>query len=388
MSKRHNGEGQVRQRSDGRWEARITVVAADGSRKRVSFYGATAEAVRDQMKTGRDRADKREPIRDSTRRFGEYGQHWLDNVLDVSDRAAATKSLYRRLMKTHLIPALGGKPLGKLVKSDVEALLGRLKRQGLSQSSVKQVFLVLRMTLTSAVDDGLLASNPAAKITTPQVEREEADFLTPAQSRALLAALGDLRYADAVRLTLATGMRRGEVAGLKWSDVDLRKSVLRVRRTLNRIDGELVAGMPKTEKSRRTIPLTEATVAMLKRHKATQAAERLAAGDQWIDEDWVFSTALGGRTDPRLSILRTVEIAAKRAKWVDDEGVEHTGLVASAHALRHAAGSAMVDAGASLPTVRDILGHSSVAITGDIYSHPPEASARAAVDGWAGELGL
>jgi integrase len=387
MAKRHNGEGQIRQRSDGRWEARVTVIVG-GERKRVSFYGATAEAVRDQMKDGRARAEREEPIRDSTRRFGDYAEHWLDNVLDVSDRAAATKSLYRRLTRLHLIPTLGTKPLGKLVKSDVEGLLGKLKRKGLSQSSIKQAFLVLRMTLASAVEDGLIASNPAAKITTPQVDREEADFLTPAQSRALVAALGDLRYADAVRLTLATGMRRGEVAGLKWADVDLRKGQLRVRRTLNRIDGELVISTPKTEKSRRTIPLTSTTVAMLKSHKAAQAVERLAAGDRWVDEDWVFSTALGSRTDPRLSVLRTVEIAAKRAKWADDEGVEHTGMAASAHALRHAAGSAMVDAGASLPTVRDILGHSSVAITGDIYSHPPEASARAAVDSWAQQLGL
>lgn len=387
MSKRLNGEGQIRQRSDGRWESRMTVDVG-GVRKRVSFYGATAEDVREQMEGGRDRADREEPIRDSTRRFADYAEHWLDNVLDVSDRAVATKSLYRRLTRTHLIPALGGKPLGGLVKSDLEALLGRLKRKGLSQSSIKQCYLVLRMTLTSAVADGLIASNPAAKITTPQVDREEADFLTPVQSRALLAALGDLRYADAVRLALATGMRRGEVAGLKWSDVDLRKGQLRVRRTLNRIDGELVCSTPKTEKSRRTVPLTAATVTMLKSHRAAQAAERLVAGDRWVDEDWVFATAFGGCTDPRLSVLRTVEIAAKRAVWVDDEGVEHTGLTASAHALRHAAGSAMVDAGASLPTVRDILGHSSVAITGDIYSHPPEASARAAVDGWAGELGL
>jgi integrase len=387
MTKRHNGEGQIRQRSDGRWEARATVVV-DGARKRVSFYGATAEAVREQMKEGRERAGRDEPIRDSVQRFGDYLTHWLDDVLDVSDRSPATKSLYRRLATKHLIPGLGSKPLGKILKSDVEGLLGRLKRNGLSQSSVKGVYLVLRMALASAVADGLIAANPAAKITTPQVDRVESTFLTPEQSRALLAAIGDLRYGAAVRLALATGMRRGEVAGLQWPDIDLRKGQLRVRRTLNRIDGELVASTPKTAKSRRTIPLSPTTVAMLKAHRAEQAVERLAAGDRWVDEGWVFTTALGRRTDPRASILRTVEIAAKRAKWVDDDGVEQTGIVASAHALRHAAGSAMVDAGFSLPTVRDILGHSSVQITGDIYSHPPEASARAAVDNWAQELGL
>lgn len=101
----------------------------------------------------------------------------------------------------------------------------------------------------------------------------------------------------------------------------------------------------------------------------------------------VFATELGHQVEAS-DILRTVKLAAKRVKWIDDSGTAQTGIEATAHALRHAAGSAMVDAGASLPIVRDILGHSSVAITGDIYSHPPEASARAADDGWTQQLGI
>jgi integrase len=386
--KRHNGEGHVRLRTDGRWEARLSYVDAEGRSRRVSFYGATADDVREQMKTGRDRVDAEAPVRDSTQRLGDYLEHWITDVLEVSDRAAATKSLYRRLARTHVIPALGSRPLGNLLKSDIEGLLGKMKRKGLSQSTLKSTYIVLRLALASAVADGLLASNPAMKITTPQVDREEAVFLTPAQARALLLAIGDLRYGVAVKLALATGMRRGEVAGLKWTDVYLDKGYLKVRRTLNRIDGALVTSTPKTKHSRRDVPLTPAVVAMLKAHKAAQAAERLQAGDRWIDEGWVFSTALGAKTDPRASILRTVEIAAKRAKYLDDDGVEQTGVPASVHALRHAAGSAMVEAGHSLPTVRDILGHSSVQITGDIYSHPGSAASRAAVGDWTAELGL
>ncbi len=378
MSKRHKGEGTVRLRSDGRWEARLTYIDRDGTRRRVSFYGATAEAVREQMKDGSERAQRQEPIRDSTQTLGDYAEHWITGVLEVSDRAEATKDQYRRLLRKHVIPALGRKPLGKLLKSDIEGLLGRMKTSGLSQSTRKSTFIALRLTLASAVADGLIATNPAVKITTPQVDREEAAFLTPEQARALLAATDGLRYATALRLTLATGMRRGEVAGLKWADVDLEKGHLQVRRTLNRVDGKLQFATPKTARSRRRLPLTPAVVNMLKTHKAAQAAEKLKAGERWHEEGLVFCNAFGGRVDPRSSILRTVEIAAKKAKI---EG-------ATVHALRHAAGSAMVDAGYSLPTVRDLLGHSSVSITGDIYTHPTEAAARAAVDAWSEQLGM
>ncbi|MFM8857464.1 MAG: tyrosine-type recombinase/integrase [Actinomycetota bacterium] len=378
MTKRHNGEGAVRQRPNGLWEGRLSYVDADGVRRRHSFYGPTAQAVREQMKGGRTRVEAEKPVKDSTRNLGDYLEHWITDVLEVSDRAESTKDQYRRLARKHLIPALGSKPIGKVLKSDIEGLLGRMQRAGLSQSTRKSTFIVLRLALASAVGDKLIAANPAGAIATPQVDREEAVFLTPEQARALLAATEGLRYADALKLALATGMRRGEVAGLKWSDVNLEAGFLQVRRTLNRVDGKLQFATPKTKRSRRRIPLTPWVVTMLRAHKATQAAERLKAGELWVDEDLVFSTATGGVVDPRSSILRTVEIAAKKA---DIEG-------ATVHALRHAAGSAMVDAGASLPVVRDILGHSSVSITGDVYSHVIEASTRAAVDGWTEQLGM
>lgn len=379
MSKRRsNGEGLVRKRADGRWEARLTYVDPAGARKTVSFYGPTEADVRDQLKTGRERAERFEPVRDSAQTLGGYLEHWI-TALEASDRKPSTVSQQRGLLKRHVIPALGRTPLGKLLPSDISTLLGRMKRAGLSDSTRKSTFLALRVALAGAVADGLIAANPAAKLTTPKIHREEADYLTPEQSRLLLSHLGGLRYEAAVRLMLSTGMRRGEVAGLEWRDfsVDAEgRGSLRVRRTTNRIDGKLVTTTVKTAKSRRTIPLGVSTAQMLRAHKAAQAAERLAAGDRWQDSGRIFATELGGEVDPR-NLNRTVEIAAKKA-----------GIKASAHALRHAAGSAMVEAGFSLPTVRDILGHSSVQITGDIYSHPSEAAARAAVDSWAEQLGM
>lgn len=376
MSKRLDGQGTIRQRADGRWEAMLTYLDANGARKRISFYGRTAEAALAKLDAGRDRAGRQEPVKDSVQRFSTYVDHWITAVLEPGDKKPTTIDQNRGLARNHVIPALGAKPIGQVLPSDITAMLARMKRAGLSDSTRKSVFLVTRVILSSAVVDGLIAVNPATKLTTPKVHREEAVYLTPDESRLLVANLDGLRYEAAVRLMLATGMRRGEVAGLDWADVDIANGSLRVRRTVGRVGGELVASTPKTEKSRRSIPLGSSTVEVLKSHRAAQAAERLKAGELWQDCGRVFVTEFGGPIEPR-NLLRTVEIAARKA-----------GITATAHALRHAAGSAMVAAGHSLPTVRDILGHSSVSITGDIYSHPTEAAARAAVDGWADQLGI
>lgn len=372
MTKRLNGEGYIRKRTDGRWETQLTV---DG--RRVSIYGKSAEDVAAKRDSARGRIERREPVTDSTRNLGGYLEYWITDVLAHSDRKPSTISQQTGLLRKHVIPALGHKPIGKVLPGDISAMLARMKTAGLSASTRKSTFLALRVALANAVKpDKLIATNPAAELKTPEVDRVEADYLTPEQSRLLLANLDGLRYGSAIRLLLSTGMRRGEVAALKWTDVDLANGRLRVRRTVNRVDGELVTSTPKTKQARRTVPLDPSTVAMLRTHKAAQAAEQLAAGDLWEDSGLVFATEHGGQPDPASAMLRTVKLAAKRA-----------GIVATAHALRHAAGSAMVDAGHSLPVVRDILGHSSVAITGDVYSHVVEASARAAVDGWADQLG-
>jgi integrase len=194
---------------------------------------------------------------------------------------------------------------------------------------------------------------------------------------ALLRAAEGSRYHGALVLIAGTGLRKGECLGLSWTDVDLEGATLTVRATLNRVGGQLVCSTPKTARCRREVPLHPGLVAMLKRHKATQAAERLKAGDQWQHSGLVFCTELGGPVDPR-NLLRAVESAAKRA------GAAGVGV----HTLRHSAAVRWLESGTHIKAVADLLGHSSIAVTGDVYGHTSDASARAAVDALGAALEL
>lgn len=164
---------------------------------------------------------------------------------------------------------------------------------------------------------------------------------------------------------------------MRWDRVDLDAGALKVAATLGRIGDRLVITAPKTDRARRTVPLSPAIVAVLRKHKANQAAEKLRAGNQWRDSGLVITTEFGGPVDPR-SFLRVIEVAAKAA------GVEGVGV----HTLRHSAAVAWLESGVHIKAVADLLGHSSIAITGDVYGHTSDDTARAAVEGLSGALGI
>ncbi len=193
----------------------------------------------------------------------------------------------------------------------------------------------------------------------------------------LLLCADGLRYRNVLVLIAATGLRRGEALALHWSDVDLDAGMLMVRGTLGRVGGKLVITEPKTDRSRRKVPISPPLVAMLRAHRATQEVERIAAANQWQDHGLVFASEFRTAVDPR-NILRTIHIAAQKG-GMSDIGV---------HTLRHSAAVAWLEAGVHIKAVADLLGHSSIAITGDIYGHTSDGTARAALDGLAGRLGL
>lgn len=379
MSKRANGEGNVRQRPNGRWEGRVSYVdPATDKRKSVSVYGATDKECRAELRKVRQRIEEGKPAKDSADTLASWLKVWRESSLAASTRKPTTKALYGSLSRKHLEGnAIGGKQLDKLRPSDVEKLIVELRAAKLSDSTVRQVYTVLRQALDVAVRDDLLAVNPAAKVARPGVARQEAKYLPAADVARLLDAAKGLRYYVAVVLMAATGLRRGEVAGLLWSDLDLDKGELTVRHTLSRVDGALVLTEPKTNRSRRRVPLHAGLVTALKTWRAQQLQERLAAGDQWTDTKVVFATELGTMVDPR-NLLRTVELAATKA------GIENVG----AHTMRHSAAVAWLESGTHIKAVADLLGHSSISITGDLYGHTSDDTARAAVDGLGKALGL
>jgi integrase len=369
--KRPNGEGTLYRRSDGRYEAQLSYVDADGKTRRQSFYGKTQAEARAKMREAKTRTDAGAPVKDSKVTLDSYAEQWITSTLAASSRKPSTKELYRTLTRKHIIPGiLGGRQLDRIKPSDVERFVLALQDH-LSPSTTRQIYTILRAILDAAVRDGLVAINVAAKVSRPGVPRKEAQSLTPAQLDELLAVRDEEdRFGVLFRFLARTGMRRGEALALRWHEVDLDAGSLRVSRTLGRVDGKLQVSEPKTEKSRRSVPLTAPVVAMLRDHRQRQLAERLAAGSAWQDQDLVFSTELGHPLDPR-NALRTFTSTVRKA-----------GLPASVtlHTLRHSVASTMLARGAPIKTVSHLLGHSSIAITGDVYGHVTTEDTRAALD--------
>jgi integrase len=294
---------------------------------------------------------------------------WTAKAPPASDRKQATVDLYATIARKHLVPALGSRPLDRIRPSDVEALIVTKRATGLAPSTVRTIYTVLRGALDVAVRDGLLRRNPAAAVKRPTVDRTDAAYLTIEHAQLLLEVMRGDRLEPLFRLMLATGLRRGEALGLHWRDVDLDAGMLRVRWTLTRTSQGLQLGEPKTDRSRRTVPLPRSAVETLKTHRARQEDERRTAADTWREHGLVFTTEIGTPLEPR-NVLRRFEVLAERA------GLKGVHL----HTLRHSAASFLLAAGTHTKVVQEHLGHSSYAITADIYSHVGPTLKREAAD--------
>ena len=379
-----NGEGSIYQwKRDGKpdgYKGAVSYKDENGDTKRYVAYGRTRQQVRDKLDAARDRLKAGAPVKDANRSVADWLAHWRATTLAVSDRKESTRALYATLCRKHLEAApFGGITLDKLRPSDIEALVLALRDKGLSDSTIRQLYTILRAGLDGAVRDGLVSRNAAALVKRPGIQRREARHLDASGVAAVLKAAEGSRYYPALVLIAATGLRRGECLALRWdSDVlNLDEGWLKVRKTIGRAGTELVFSEPKTPRACRTVPLSPAVVTMLRRHHTAQKTERLRAGDQWQDSGLVFTTELGAAVDPR-NLLRVVEAAAEKA------GVNGVGV----HTLRHSVAVGWLESGVHIKAVADLLGHSSISVTGDIYGHTTDNAARGAVDGWSGALGL
>lgn len=379
MAKRANGEGSIYQRKDGLWAGELSYRAPDGASKRRTVYGKTQKEALGKLREARRRLDAGAPVKDAKVTVAAYVEHWIATSLAASDRKESTKELYSGLARTHLKPApLGEVTLDRLRASDVEAFVHAKRQEGKAPSTVRQVYTVLRAVLDTAVRDELLARNPATSIKRPSVERQEARYLDAHEVRLLVEGCAQHRLRALFLLMLGSGLRRGEALATRWDDLDLDlgHGQLRVRGTLGRVGGQLKITEPKTEKSRRTVPLPDAVVAELRAHRLRQVEERLHAGSAWTDLGLVFCTRTGAALDPRTA-LRSLTTAAARV------GLQGVGL----HTLRHSAASALISSGVHMKVVQELLGHSSYAITADVYSHVGVAQQKDAADKLAQAFG-
>jgi integrase len=328
---------------------------------------AALEEARVQQRSGERVASDRQTL-------AAYLPTWLDGL----DRKPATMEAYRRVVDAHLIPGLGRHRLQQLTPPQLKAFYRALQEnKGLSPTTVQLVHQVLSKALSDAVHDGLLASNPAGKVKAPARATPEMQTWTQAQASAFLAHVAGERLAAMWRLFLTTGMRRGEVAALRWKDVDLDRGTLSVRQTGNIVSGVWTVGTPKgrkdaTAKSRR-LALDPGTVETLRKHRAAQAAERLAWGTDWQDHGLVFVREDGSPLNPS-TIGQQLTVRAKQA------GLPHIRV----HDLRHTYATLALEAGVHPKVVSERLGHANIGITLNLYSHVSEGMDRAAADLVAG----
>ncbi len=373
MSRRRGaGEGDVHKRPDGRWEARLDVgYGPDGRRRRKSVYGSTKTEALDKLRRERGRLDHGLPPTDGRMTMERFLQWWVAKVLPGTV-APGSLDTYRCHVELYLVPGLGRIRLAELAPAHVTELMrrmesGELSRRGrpLSAQTQSQARKVLSKALRRAEQEGLVQRNAAALADAPRVQRREGRSLSGEDARRLVEMLKQHRLGGAFGLQLSLGLRRGELLGLRWCDVDLESpATVRVRAQLQRRPGAgLQLAELKTRQSRRDLALPSPMVAELRAWRAIQAAERLALGDAWQDRlGLVFTTPIGTPVDPDnyRHALSAVTEAAGLGHW-------------TTHELRHSAGSILFAEGVPLKLISEMLGHASERITADVYVHTEQA---------------
>jgi integrase len=279
---------------------------------------------------------------------------------------ASTLRNYTRIARIHILPTLGHKELVDLNVNDVAHLLALKRDSGLAPSTVRRILIVLAQCLNQAIRWGLLFRNVATLSRPPNALRTEGRTLTPDQARQFLDTLKGHRHAALFALLLSTGLRRGEALGLMWTDFDRETGVIRVARQLKREGRALVTTDTKTFRSRRAVNLPHMMLAVtLLEHERMQAGVRDERGERWIDTGFIFTTSKGTPIDPR-------NFYREFSRTCDEAGLGHW----HPHELRHAAASLMLAQGVKLHVVSQVLGHSSIRMTSDVYGHLLEPDRR------------
>ena len=369
MTKRGQNEGTIHKRADGRWAAAISLGYANGRRDRKYFYGKTRREVQEKLTAAlRDRQRGLPIIADERLTVGQFLDRWLADVVKPA-RQPGTYQNYAKDVLLHLAPALGRHPLAKLGPEHVQAMMRAKLDAGLSPRTVQGIRGTLRTALNRAVKWNLVTRNVATLVDPPRGARVERATLTPDQARQLLdAAKGD-RLEAFYTVAVALGLRQGEALGLKWEDVDLDARTLRVRRSLSRFDGKLRFKEPKTAASRRAIDLPAATVAGLRAHRVRQLEERLLAGAKWQEHDLIFPSRKGTPYDPG-------ELREQWYKLLKRAELPHFRF----HDLRHCCASLLLAQGVPARVVMEILGHTQIGTTMNLYAHVMPAARREAAD--------
>lgn len=363
MARRGNGEGSLYQRkSDGKWVGSVSL--HDGTRKVI--YGKTRKEVADKLHELLHRQQRGMLLATSTQTVAHFLTDWLEHTHKQRVRPR-TYERYKEALELHILPALGHYQLQKLSAQQVQAFYAREMARGLAPATIRYYHSVLHNALEMAVKWDLVARNVCDLVEPPRKQRFEMQPLTLEQSQRLLQTLRGHRWEALYTLALATGLRRGEILGLKWQDIDMTAGKLQVQRILSRILAHpaepghthvYVEAEPKTQRSRRSIEIAPFALSALQHHQEKQMAAKQQAGEQWQNHDYVFCTAEGKHLNPN-HVVDDLKRLLKKA------GLPNIRF----HDLRHSVASLLFAMEVHPKIVQELLGHSNISMTMDIYSH-------------------
>lgn len=363
--RRNYGDGSIYQRArDGRWTGEMRL--RDGTRKYVYApkENNTKAAARLALKEAQRKYERGELPPANKQRVEEYLSYWL-SVHKLTIREI-TYQRYASIAHVHVIPRLGHIPLQKLTCVHIQRFISELargdpakKQKGLAPSYIHLIYNMLHKAMKDALEWQLIGADPCHGVKLPRNVQEEVQALDPEQAQALLEAVQGTNIAGIVTLALATGLRRGELLALKWSDIDLDRGILQVQRTDVFINGQgHVQNEPKTRSGKRSLVLTSFAVQALREHRTQQRRARMQARTTWQENNLVFCNARGGYLAPAGLSRRFKQVLEK----AELDPIRF-------HALRHSCATLLLKTRVPGKVVQEILGHSSISITMDKYGH-------------------
>jgi integrase len=391
--KRAHGEGMIRHRADGRWESSIMV---RGERK--YFYGHTQKEVKEKLNQAKEDARKGIPINPSKTTFEEWLLTWVEQYAKPNI-SPTTYDSYKYLIKDHIAPKLGQEIVNQLQPEQIQKFYTEKLRQKvtrhtktgpvetkktLSVALVHKMHVIINSSLSQAMREGKIYRNPNQLTKPPKVERQEAKYLTKEQMDVFFEKISGDRWFTAFVFGLATGIRRGELAALKWSRIDLKNGLFHVREGIVRVRPEpgktkLLSRRPKSKRSRRTIPLHPDIVALMTQWKELQDIEKRNFESEaenkpedektkFNEEGYVFTWPDGRKISPDHWTHHFKNLAVKN-------GLTDIHL----HNLRHSFATWLLQDGENIKTVQELLGHATAAFMLDTYAHAiPEVKRAAA----------
>ena len=362
-----NGAGTIRQRPDGRWEARYT--APDGRQR--SVYAASEKDVKKRMQAAQAEITLGLYFEPSRVTVEKWARAWLQDY--VSQHKPNTYKSYRSLMENHVLPAIGRMKLSSVNTGTIRRVFGKMSNDGLCASTIKSTKIVLSSCMSAAVENKLIKENPCRGAKVKKPPKKQLVFVDRKDIPAFLAEAKKQRYSAAILTLFQTGIRSGEMRGLRWSDFDEQKAELTIHRQIIETDNGPVIQTPKDDEYR-TIVLTPDLVSVLKRHRIQQAEARLKYGwkDTPVTRDLIFRDK-DGNPYKQSRLYYTVQIIGRQ---IGIQGLHP-------HSLRDSYAIAALRAGVDIKTISNNLGHSDVSMTLNKYMEYTDDMGRIAAEKYA-----